>query len=298
MQIEDYIKAGKIAGEVRENTRKKDWIGKTLFEICEHVESEIIQRGAKCAFPVNASMNEIAAHYTAEPNDEITVTEDDLIKIDLGVQINGFIADTAVTICYNPQYDFLVHAAQDALNNAIASIKIGVKASDIGRTIEQTVKQMGCIPINNLSGHSLDQYTIHAGKSVPNIWSIGSFSFSGQEAYACDPFVTTGEGLGIVHEGKSRNIFSLVSRKRTKDKQADEMLDFIWKNFNMLPFALRWFTKKWEEKEARRLLDFLVKKKVVQSYPVLIEGNKQRVAQAEHTFIPTEIGATVTTSWE
>ena len=108
MQIEDYIKAGKIAGEVRENVRKKDWIGSTLAEICEYVESEIIKRGAKCAFPVNTSLNEVAAHYTAEPNDPKTVSDSDLIKIDLGAQINGYIADTAVTVNYDSQYDSLV----------------------------------------------------------------------------------------------------------------------------------------------------------------------------------------------
>jgi methionyl aminopeptidase len=296
MQEADYIKAGKIAAEVRENVRKKNWVGVTLEDICNEVENEIIKRGAKCAFPVNTSINEVAAHYTAEPNDEQIVADTDLIKIDLGAQINGYIADTAVTICYDPQYDNLVRAAEDALHNAISMIKIGVKSSDVGRIIEKTVKQLGFKPIANLSGHSLDQYTIHAGKSIPNIWSIGSFSFKGDEAYACEPFVTTGEGMGIVREGKIRNIFALGSRKRTKNEEADRLQEYIWTNFNMLPFALRWLIKDWEEKKARELLEILIKKKVIHAYPILIEANGQRVAQAEHTFIPTENGVTVTTS--
>ena len=295
MQIDDYIQAGKIAAEVREVVRKKDWRGKTVYEICEEVEGEIIKKGAKCAFPVNTSLNEIAAHYTAEPNDQLTITDEDLVKIDLGAQINGYIADTAVTVNYNPEYDVLVQAAEDALSNAMSMIKIGVKASDIGRTIEKTIKQFGFKPIMNLSGHSLAQYTIHAGKSIPNIWSIGSFSFSGSDAYACEPFVTTGEGLGIVREGKTKNIFALFSRKKTKNEEADKLLDYIWNNFNMLPFALRWITREWEEKKARELLEILIKKKAVHAYPVLIEGKKERVAQAEHTFIPTENGVTITT---
>jgi methionyl aminopeptidase len=295
MEFDDYVQAGKIAGEVRENVRKTDWIGKTVFDICEHVEDEIRKRGAKCAFPVNTSINEVAAHYTAEPNDELTITDDDLVKIDLGAQINGYIADTAVTVCYNPEYDNLVQAAEQSLNNAMSMIKVGVKSSDVGRTIEKTIKQMGFLPIANLSGHSLDQYTIHAGKSVPNIWSIGSFTFQEKQAFACEPFVTTGDGLGFVHEGKVKNIFALASRKKTKDKQADEMLDHIWTNFNLLPFALRWLTKEWDEKEARILLDTLVRKKAVHAYPVLVEGNGKRVAQAEHTFIPNENGVTITT---
>ncbi len=293
--MEDYVKAGKIAAEVRERVREKDWVGKTVYEICEEVEGEIKKKGAKCAFPVNTSINEVAAHYTAEPNDPITIKDTDLVKIDLGAQINGYIADTAVTVCYDPQYDGLVQAAESALGNAMSMIKSGVKASDIGRTIETIIKQLGFKPIANLSGHSLEQYTIHAGKSIPNIWSIGGFSLSENSAYACEPFVTTEQGGGFVRNGQIKNIFALSSRKKTKDTEADKMLDFIWENFNMLPFALRWFTEKWEEKEARKLLEFLVKKKAVQAYPVLIEVNEQRVAQAEHTFIPTEDGVTVTT---
>ncbi len=296
LQVEDYINAGKVAAEVRENARKKNWVGKTVFEICEEIESEIIKRGAKCAFPVNTSLNEVAAHYTAEPDDQKTILETDLLKIDLGVQINGYIADTAVTVCYDPRYDSLVNAAEDALQNAMSMIKIGVKASDIGRTIEKTIRQLGFKPIANLSGHSLDQYTIHAGRSIPNIWSIGSFSLSGTVAYACEPFVTLEKGLGVIREGKIKNIFALASRKKTKNSEADEMLDFIWENFNQLPFTLRWFMKKWEEKKARELLEFLIKKKVVKAYPVLLEARAQPVAQAEHTFIPTDDGATITTN--
>ena len=96
MEIDNYVKAGKIAGEVRENVRKKNWVGKTVYEICEEVENEIKKRGAKCAFPVNTSINEVAAHYTAEPNDDLTISDSDLVKIDLGAQINGYIADLSL----------------------------------------------------------------------------------------------------------------------------------------------------------------------------------------------------------
>ena len=108
--------------EVRENVRKKNWVGSTVFEICEEVENEIKKRGAKCAFPVNTSINEVAAHYTAEPNDELTISDTDLVKIDLGAQINGYIADTAVTVCYDSQFDMLVQTAEDALNLSLINI--------------------------------------------------------------------------------------------------------------------------------------------------------------------------------
>ena len=295
LQLQDYINAGKIASEVRENARRKNHVGSTLEEICNSIEKEIESKGGRCAFPVNVSLNEIAAHYTAEPNDSIIVKDTDLLKIDLGVQVNGHIADTAVTVCYDPKYDFLVQAAESALKEAMAIIRVGTKSSDVGKTIENTVKQMGGIPIANLSGHSLEQYTIHAGKSVPNIWSIGSFSFQSTEAYACEPFVTTPDGSGFVREGKTRNIFSLVTRKRTKNDQVNKLIDIVWQKFNMLPFALRWLIPEYNEKIARELLEILIKNKIVRSYPILVEANQQRVAQAEHTFIPKENGVTVTT---
>jgi len=177
----------------------------------------------------------------------------------------------------------------------MSMIKVGVKSKDVGRKIQNTIMDMGFKPIANLSGHSLDQYTIHAGKTVPNMWTIGSFSFSENEAFACEPFVTTKNALGFVRNGKIKNIFALASRKMTKDNEADKLLEYIWNNFNMLPFALRWIVKEWEEKEARKILDFLIKKKVVKAYAILVEANGKTVAQAEHTFIPTQTGVTVTT---
>ena len=293
--MEDYLAAGRIAGEVRENVRKKNWVGKTVYEICEEIESEIESRGARCAFPVNTSINEVAAHYTAEPDDPITIKETDLVKIDLGAHINGYIADTAVTVCYDAAYDGLVRAAEDALQKAMSMIKPGIKVSDVGRTIESAIKSRGYKPIANLSGHGLDQYTIHAGRSIPNIWSIGGFRLADGAAYACEPFVTTGKGGGFVRNGKIKNIFSINSRKLTKNKEADRLLGYLWENFNMLPFALRWIVKDWGGKEGRELLDFLIKKKAVQAYPVLVEVNEQRVSQAEHTFIPGGDGVTITT---
>ena len=196
---------------------------------------------------------------------------------------------------YNQEYDSLVQAAENALEAAMSMIKSGVKSKDVGRKIQNTIMDMGFKPIANLSGHSLDQYTIHAGKTVPNMWSIGSFDFSEEEAYACEPFVTAKNGLGFVRNGKIKNIFALASRKRTKDDEADKVQEYIWNNFNMLPFALRWLLNEWEEKEARRLLDILIKKKVVKAYAILVEASGKTVAQAEHTFIPNQTGVTVTT---
>ena len=289
MNFECYLQAGKIAAQVREGARRKYYVGSTLFEICESVEAQIRSMNGQPAFPVNTSLNEIAAHYTAEPNDTTVVKEGDVLKIDIGVHVDGYIADTAVTVCYDAKYESLVKAAETALGEAVRMARVNTKASDIGRVIEGTIVKFGFRPIQNLSGHSLKQYTIHAGKSIPNIWTIGSsFTLLANEAYAIEPFVTTKDGQGVVHEGKTRNIFGITSRKPVKDKEADNLLELMWARFRTLPFALRWLTDKYEEKDLRRLVDVLAKKRNVHAYPILVEGRGKIVAQAEHTLIPTD----------
>lgn len=297
MILDHYIRAGQIASTVRENARKKNHVGRTLFEICESVENEIHQLGGNPAFPVNVSLNEIAAHYTAEPEDQITVKDTDVIKIDLGVHVEGYIADTAVTISYDSKYDQLINVAELSLSEAIKIAKFNSKSSDIGKTIENIITSSGLKPIQNLSGHSLDQYVIHAGRSIPNIKTYGSsFSLVDNQAYAIEPFVTTKDGLGIVYEGKTKNIFSLVSRKPSKDKKADEFITYLWNKFKTLPFAIRWLAKDYgDESEIRRLVDYLIKKKNIHSYPILVEGNNKIVAQAEHTVFILENSSYVIT---
>ncbi|MDQ2685731.1 MAG: type II methionyl aminopeptidase [Thermoproteota archaeon] len=289
MSLENYTRAGHIASIVRENTRKRNHVGRTLYEICNSIEKEIRDNGGQPAFPVNVSINEIAAHYTAEPDDQIVIKDSDVVKIDLGVHINGYVADTAVTISYDSKYDQLVKVAELSLSEAIKIAKHTTKSSEIGKTIENTISYNGLKPIQNLSGHSLEQYIIHAGKSIPNIRTYGSsFLLSSNQAYAIEPFVTTTDGLGIVYEGKIRNIYSLISRKPTKDKEADEFIMHLWDKFKTLPFALRWLVDDFGESKARAMVEYLIKKKNVRAYPILVEGNNKVVSQAEHTVFITE----------
>src|SRR6185503_4538102 len=167
--------------------------------------------------------------------------------------------------------------------------KFNTKSSEIGKTIENTIINNGLKPIQNLSGHSLDQYIVHAGKSIPNIKTLGSsFSLVNNQPYAIEPFVTTKDGLGIVYEGKIKNIFSLISRKPTKDKDTDEFIVYLWNRFKTLPFALRWLVNDFTESKAREMLDYLIKKKNIRSYPILVEGNNKVVSQAEHTIFILE----------
>lgn len=281
-----YLEAGKIASRIRERVRKVDFSGKSLYDICENIEKDIRSNAGIPAFPVNVSLNEIAAHYTAEPGDPTVVNNDDVLKVDIGVQVNGFIADTAVTVSSNAKYQALVASAESALDEAIKMAKLNVSSSAIGEVIERTISRSGFKPIQNLSGHSIEQYTIHAGKSIPNIRTFGSsFQLTANQAYAIEPFVTTRDAQGVVYEGKIRNIFGVVSRKPTKDKNCDDFLQNIWDRFKTLPFTTRWLLSDYEERDARKMLEVLLKRKNIHAYPILVEGNYKVVAQAEHTII-------------
>lgn len=282
-----YQKAGRIASEVRETARNTNYIGSRLLDICDALENKIKQLGGLPAFPVNVSLNEVAAHYTAEPYDETRVNDNDVLKIDIGVQVEGYIADTAVTVCYDAKYDPLVRASEAALAEAVRYAIADTRVSEIGRIIESTITKFGFKPIHNLSGHSLEQYTIHAGKSIPNIRTIGpSFGLLANQAYAIEPFVTTKNGHGVVQEGKTRNIFAIRSRKPSKDKRADNILEEVWNRYKSLPFAARWLSDKYEVAEVLSSIDVLIAKKNIHAYPVLVEAQGQIVAQSEHTIIP------------
>jgi methionyl aminopeptidase len=241
-------------------------------------------------------LNNIAAHYTAEPNDTIVVKDGDVLKIDIGVHVEGFVADTAVTVCYNPKYESLVRTAEMALDEAIRITRANTRAADIGRVIETNISQHGFKPIQNLSGHSLEQFTIHAGKSIPNIRTIGSsIVLAANHAYAIEPFLTTKDGQGVVYEGKTCNIFSVISRKPQKEKNANDFLQKIWNRYKTLPFSARWLTNEYEINEIKPLIETLRKKRNLHGYPILVEGNSKVVAQAEHTLIPSDSGADVIT---
>ncbi|MGQ9469536.1 MAG: type II methionyl aminopeptidase [Nitrososphaerales archaeon] len=292
---QEYFKAGKIASKVCEEMAKKISVEDKILDICTKVENMIKSLGGEPAFPCNVGINSITAHYTAEIDDESIIKSGDVVKIDLGVHVNGYIADTAFTISLNPDYDALVKATKDVLEEAISRVREGVRAGEIGRVIENGASKRGFKPISNLSGHLLQQYKIHGGVSIPNVWVASTPSLKAYEVYAIEPFLTTLDGSGLVVDEKRRNIYALIRRKRTGDKVLDSLVDQIWKRFRTLPFTTRWLTDAFDKKEIKKMLDKLAQMKILHSYPVLVETSRKVVAQFEHTLIPTESGVIVLT---
>lgn len=279
--LECYLEAGRIASRVREQTLNTVEEGIRLLETAEYAEELIRQMGGEAAFPCNISINEIASHYTPLKGNRKFVYGD-LVKIDIGVHINGFIADTADTIEVDTNNNVvLIEAAREALNAAVDEIREGVNTKYLGKIIENVIKSYNCFTMNDLTGHSLGRYMVHSGVTIPNYGnaSFGNVLHAG-EVVAVEPFTTMGRGR--TRRGEAR-IYSLAAGK--KDPK-NLLYQRLLSQFNTLPFTTRWMD---EPDELDKIMTKLNK------YPVLIESGECPVAQAEHTVIVEDRGCRVIT---
>jgi len=275
--LEDWKKAGKIAGEVLAYGKTLVKKGVLLKDVADKIEAKIREKGAIPAFPVNISLNEIAAHYTPEPNDK-SVFADDLVKIDVGVCYNGAIGDTAATVDLTGKYAEMIKAVEESLDNAIKIIKPGVQLKKIGAVIEETIKKYGFVPIQNLSGHGLDEYEIHTKFSIPNVENGDERVLQKGDYIAIEPFATTGEGKVV--EGSRAEIFSLIEKKPVRNQTARDILKKM-EPYKTLPVATRYFNfPKFKIDLALREMDQVG---AIKLYPILVERAKKPVAQAEHS---------------
>ncbi len=295
--IENLIKAGSIAADAREYSRTIVRPGEKASIICTKIEEYIIERGGKPAFPCNISIGAVAAHYTPSINDDVEIKEGDVVKIDVGVSIDGYIADTATTIDLSGSYVELLEASREALEAVVGIMKPNIRIYDIGKTIESTVKKKGYKVIRNLTGHTIDRYVIHAGLSIPNYPDRLTFykRLTPGMQVAIEPFTTNGKGM--VTESSTINIYAYTGKKpRMPLNQAErEMLDYIINEYYTLPFTPRWLVGRWETEDIIKIIKSLYMKGVLHGYPVLIESGRGAVAQFEHTFIILKDRVIVTT---
>lgn len=278
------LHAGKIASQLREYAKEIVKKGMLLLELAEKIESKIFELGAKPAFPVNLSINEIAAHYTPKHDDKTLAYG--LLKIDIGVHIDGYIADTALSFDLENKEEnkTLISASEKALENTlklISSKNKNTNLHEIGKTIQETIESYNASPIVNLTGHSIEKYNLHSGISVPNIKNNNNLKL-GKGVYAIEPFATFGNGK--VHDGPDSGIFQLISEKNIRNPLARKILKFIKQEYDTLPFCSRWIVKKFGTKSLFALKQ-LEQNNNLHQFSQLIEISEQKVAQAEHTIL-------------
>lgn len=291
-----YKRAGKIAAEARDYGADLIKPGVSFLEVANNVESKMLDEGASLSFPVNISRNEIAAHYSPRHDDKLVFKKGDVIKLDVGSHIDGYIADTAITVeVETHKYDDMVKASSDALDNAISLMKAGIALSEIGRTIEKTIQSYGYKPIDNLTGHSLERYQLHSGMSIPNVSTIfNKIKPKAGDALAIEPFAT--DGTGHVTSGNGSNIYMCEKSFRSRmirENRSKLLFNKMKNEFKTLPFAERWSEKLFPNSAlALRRLSYLG---LIRQYPQLIEVNGGIITQKEHTVIVTEDGCEATT---
>jgi methionyl aminopeptidase len=266
-----------------------------IIEVCEKVEGLIRAKGGKPAFPCNVSINEVAAHYTSPPNDTLTIPEGSTVKVDLGVQVDGYVTDTAFTASFNPEGRSMANTAEQALKTAIENIHGDMALGKIGGLIETTIKNRGFKPISNLTGHSVGRYLIHAGTSIPNVAQVSLTKVKTGEVYAIEPFVTLPDAVGRVDDSPQTTIYRLLKAKSVKNEYAKRLLKYIEANFRTLPFAERWLNGVVPEEQYHAAFKELLVSKAIMGYPVLVEVSKKPVAQAEHTVLIKDDGCEVLT---
>ncbi len=284
--LEKYREAGKILKVVRDEAVEMVRVGNSLLKVAELVENRTIELGGKPAFPCNISRNEEAAHATPIAGDT-DIFGKDMVKLDLGVHIDGYIADSAVTVDLSGNSDIL-KAAEEALSAAINLAKPGITTGQIGAAIDDSIRSYGLNPIINLTGHGLSQYEAHDEPSVPNKRVEGGVILREGDVFAIEPFAT--DGAGFIHDGNWAEIYSLRRKKPVRMPAVRNILKQV-EEYRGLPFAKRWL----ESDKLEFALIQLAKVGILQSYPVLLESAGGLVAQAEHTIVITKNGCEVIT---
>jgi methionyl aminopeptidase len=280
-ELEKYIKSGRIAAEACKNARNMLKPGVRIIDIAESVEDGIRKMGGEPAFPVNISINDTAAHYTPQFNDAKTIGENDVVKIDVGVHVDGYIGDTAFT--WSAKENMLIDASESVLKAAIAVIAPSVTVSEISSAIEGKAKELGVGLIVNLTGHTLDRYVFHGAPSIPNTSNDNSHRFEDGDVIAIEPFVL--ESNGTVKDSTPTEIYRHVIDRPVRLPEARKILELARGSYSSLPFAKRWLCKALSPLKVQLALTQLESVGAIEPFPVLKESRGRPIAQAEHTII-------------
>jgi len=286
--LDNYIEAGRIASVILAKGADEIRTGSSYLAVVEKIEGMVKDAGADLAFPLNVSINEDAAHDTASANDERIFSQGDVVKLDLGVHLDGYIADTATTVDLG-EHPLLVEASRCALNRAISLVRPGVRIGELGTAIQQEIESKGYRPVANLTGHGLDRFMIHTPPNIPNIRFNGGAVLEEGMAFAIEPFAST--GAGQVNETHRTEIYQQLAIRPVRLPSARRILEEI-RPRQGLPFSRRWL----KEGKLDLGLATLVRSQVIRPYPVLSDIPGSFVSQAEHTLIVTGEGCLVTTA--
>ncbi len=292
-----YIKAGEIAQAVKKYAREIIKPDVPLLEIAQKIDDKIIELGGELGFPVNLSIDEVAAHFT--PDASCKEVARGLLKFDVGITINGYFADTAISfdLTEDNRHEELIQINKEMQDAVIKTVRPGVVVHEIADAVMDVLDEANkknknkFALIDGLSGHKVAQNTIHAGLTIPNYRNENETKLE-ETAFAVEPFITTGNGK--IYSGEGGGIYSINSDAPVRDKEARKVLEYIKEHFKTRPFCMRWL-----EREGFTKLKFifatLKRQGIFYEYPKLIERTKAPVAQCENLFVISDGKAYCTT---
>ena len=281
VSLECLRAAGRIAAEARREGEALVVAGARVRDVCAAVEDAILRRGGGLAFPVQSSRNAIAAHYCPSPEDETVYADGDLAKLDVGVHVEGWVVDTAVTVNVGGRASSqpLIDAARAALDAAIAEAAPGRAVRRLSAVIEATIRGRGFHPVRSLCGHGVGRWIVHCPPPIPNSPDDSSDRLEAGMVVAIEPFAT--DGAGRVLERGTPEVFRADGAPSSVPGGDPGVLAAI-AEFNGLPFARRQLAGL-DRGRVEETLRALAAARKLAAYPPLVDADGRRIAQAEHT---------------
>ncbi|XP_022966600.1 ERBB-3 BINDING PROTEIN 1-like isoform X2 [Cucurbita maxima] len=249
-----------------------------------------IERGV--AFPTCISVNNIVGHFSPLASDQTVMEEGDILKIDMGCHIDGFIAVAAHTHVLQEgpvtgRAADVIAAANTAAEVALRLVRPGKKNKDVTEALQKVAAAYDCKIVEGVLSHQLKQFVIDGNKVVLSVSNpdtrVDDAEFEENEVYAIDIVTSTGEGKPKLVDEKQTTIYKRAVDKNyhLKIKASRFIFSEISQKFPILPFTARAL----EEKRGRLGLVECVNHDLLQPYPVLHEKPGDYVAHIKFTVL-------------
>ncbi|KAK1351593.1 ERBB-3 BINDING PROTEIN 1 [Heracleum sosnowskyi] len=296
-----------VLSECRPNTK--------IVDICEKGDSYIttqtsnmyknvkkkVEKGI--AFPTCLSVNNTVCHFSPLASDETVLEEGDVIKIDMGCHIDGFIAVVAHTHVLQQgkvtgKAADVLAAANTAAEVALRLVRPGKKNKDVTEAIQKVAAAYDCKVVEGVLSHQLKQFVIDGNKVVLSVGNadtrVDDAEFEENEVYAIDIVASTGDGKPKMLDEKQTTVYkrAVDQNYHLKMKASRFIFSEISQKFPIMPFTARAL----EEKRARLGLVECVNHDLLQPYPVLHEKPGTFVAHIKFTVLLMPNGSDRVTS--
>jgi len=311
--LDKYQAAGKICNAVLEKVIAKCVPGANIADICEFGDKEIDSEVAKVynkkklekgiAFPTCVSVNEVCGHFSPVKSEPHNLKDGDVAKIDLGVHIDGFIAQVAHTVVVSSDPKKVVEgrkadvilAAYNALQAAVRTITPGATNNQVTDVVAKVAESYKCNPIEGVLSHEVKKHLIDGNNCIINKntfdQKVDEHEFQVHEVYGLDVFVSTGEGKCKETEFRTTVFKRAIERSYSlKLKASRAFFAEVTERFPTLCFSLRAFE---DETGAKLGINEAVKHDLFHPYPVLTEKSGEFVAQFKATVVILKNGAQV-----